>query len=114
MEVVGSRELGFFPGTCRGGALKGFDYASERGARVVKVVTRAEAFPAGTDVPDEFRCYYHGGGVFVEAEKFAPDGIEILAEYGSHLDVEPGERQAAVVYCKAGEGAALLTGPHPE
>jgi biotin--protein ligase len=44
----------------------------------------------------------------------ANKGIEILAEYGDELDVQSGERKAAVVYCKVGEGAAVLTGPHPE
>ena len=33
LEVVGSRELAFFPGTCRGGAVKGLQYHSEKGAR---------------------------------------------------------------------------------
>ncbi|RKU42996.1 biotin holocarboxylase synthetase [Coniochaeta pulveracea] len=113
MEVVGSRELSFFPGTCRGGAFKGFRYASEKGAKAVRLVTHPETFP-GTEVPEEFKCYFNGGSVFVEAERFAPDGVEILAEYADDLDVESGKRRAAVVYCKAGDGAALLTGPHPE
>ncbi|KAJ0346722.1 hypothetical protein KNSL1_007161 [Colletotrichum chrysophilum] len=28
LEVIGTRELGFFPGTCRGGAFKGFAFAA--------------------------------------------------------------------------------------
>ncbi|GLI59016.1 hypothetical protein VaNZ11_000841 [Volvox africanus] len=32
LEVIGDRELGFFPGTARGAAYPGFDYSSERGA----------------------------------------------------------------------------------
>ena len=31
-----------------------------------------------------------------------------------HLAVDAGEGTAAIVYCKVGKGAALLTGPHPE
>lgn len=113
MEVVGSRELGFFPGTCRGGAFQGFRYASEKGAKAVRLVTHPDTLP-GIDVPEEFKCYFNGGSVFVEAEKFGADGVEILAEYADDLDVESGKKRAAVVYCKAGAGAALLTGPHPE
>jgi biotin--protein ligase len=114
MEVVGSRELGFYPGTCRGCAFKGFQYGSEKGAKAVKISVQKEAYPAVNAAPEEFKCYYNGGGVFVDAEKMANKGIDILAEYGDELDVQSGERKAAVVYCKVGEGAAVLTGPHPE
>lgn len=114
MEVVGSRELGFYPGTCRGGAFRGFEYGCEKGARAAKIVVPNGAFPEAGKLQPEFRTYYNGGGVFVDAEKLADQGVEILAEYGDDLDVESGERKAAVVYCKAGEGAAILTGPHPE
>lgn len=37
LEVVGSRELAFFPGTCRGCAFKGFVYHSEAGAKAVQM-----------------------------------------------------------------------------
>lgn len=113
MEVIGSRELGFYPGTCRGGAFKGFEYGSEKGARAVGVVVAKGALE-GLGAVSEFKSYYNGGGVFVDAEKMAGQGVEILAEYGEELDVESGARKAAVVYCKVGEGAAVLTGPHPE
>jgi biotin--protein ligase len=33
IEVVGDRELGFYPGTARGSIYPGFDYQSEKGAR---------------------------------------------------------------------------------
>ena len=111
MEVVGSRELAFFPGTCRGGAFRGFAYHSEQGARAARLKVRREAFSSAGAVPDELRCYYNGGGVFIDA---AADGVGILASYADDIDVDGGEEKAAVVYCKVGEGAALLTGPHPE
>lgn len=41
------------------------------------------------------------------------DGIRVLAEYGDKLAVESGGVKAAVVYCKVGEGKAILTGPYP-
>jgi biotin--protein ligase len=113
LEVVGPRELAFFPGTCRGCAFKGFVYHSEAGAKAVELRVVKEAF--GTVlVPQTFHSYYNGGGVFVDASKFTDKGVEVLATYRAELDVEGGEGAAAVVYCKVGEGGVLLTGPHPE
>lgn len=116
MEVVGSRELAFFPGTCRGGAFKGFGYASERGARAARVRVNKGALPssASWEPPETFRLYYNGGGVFVDAAKMKDHGIEVLANYEGDLDVDGGEGNAAVVYCKVGHGRVILTGPHPE
>lgn len=113
LEVVGSRELSFFPGTCRGCSFKGFVYHSEVGAKAVELKVRKEAFKTGI-IPQSFRSYYNGGGVFVDAGKFANKGVEILATYTDSLDVDGGEGPAAIVYCKIGEGGALLTGTHPE
>ncbi|CAN8098376.1 unnamed protein product [Discula destructiva] len=125
MEVIGRRELAFFPGPCRGGAFRGFRYASEAGARAVKVAVRHEAFAAAAAAADAaeggehvplvgFRSYYNGGGVFVDAGKLAEKGVEVLADYEDALDVDGGEGKAAVVYCKVGNGGVILTGPHPE
>ncbi|KAH6842717.1 biotin-protein ligase [Chaetomium sp. MPI-CAGE-AT-0009] len=116
LEVVGSRELAFFPGTCRGGAFKGFEYSSERGARAAKISVSKDAFPESSSLPGEFQCYYNGGGVYVDADKLTGGSskVQILAEYADDLAVESGAAKAAIVYCKVGEGAAILTGPHPE
>lgn len=103
-EVDGARELAFFPGICRGLAFPGFVYGSEKGARSVKVATAH-----GT-----FNSYYNGGGVFVDADRLADRGVEVLAVYDEELAVDSGAVKAAAVYCRAGEGAAVLTGPHPE
>lgn len=113
LEVVGDRELAFFPGTARGCAFPGFVYHSEKGARAADLKVDKTALSAGT-VPNVFKSYYNGGGVFVDAPKFADQGVEVLASYTERLAVDPGEGSAAIVYCKVGEGAALLTGPHPE
>lgn len=121
MEVVGGRELGFFPGICRGGAFGGFRYHSEDGARAAEVEVVKGAFDTGEgglgeELPDGFRCYYNGGGVFVDADKFGEttSKVQVLARYTEEIAVEGGETKAAMVYCKVGEGAAILTGPHPE
>ena len=113
LEVVGPRELSFFPGICRGCAFNGFVYHSEAGAKAVELKVDNESFKSGV-VPQKFRSYYNGGGVFVDAAKYADKGVEILASYVNSLDVDGGDSAVAVVYCKVGEGGALLTGPHPE
>ncbi|KAK6580245.1 hypothetical protein PZA11_007267 [Diplocarpon coronariae] len=111
LEVVGPRELSFFPGVCRGCAFKGFVYHSEAGAKAVDVKVNEGAFKTGI-VAQTFRSYYNGGGVFVDAGSFASEGVEVLADYSGDIDVRGGS--AAVVYCKVGDGSAILTGPHPE
>jgi len=113
LEVIGSRELEFFPGICRGCAFKGFVYHSEAGAKAVELKVAKEAFKTGV-VPETFRSYYNGGGVFVDAGKFVDKGVEILATYSDPLDCEGGEDPAAIVYRKVGDGNVLLTGTHPE
>lgn len=113
LEVIGDRELAFFPGTCRGGAFPGFVYHSEAGARAAHLDVSKEALGTG-NVPTNFHSYYNGGGVFVDAAKFKDQGVEVLANYSEKLNVDPGEGAAAVIYCKVGDGAAILTGPHPE
>ena len=113
MEVIGERELAFYPGVCRGSAFSGFVYHSEAGAKAVELEVSKTALSRGP-VPDVFRSYYNGGGVFVDAPKYRDRGVEILASFTANLDVDSGEGKAAVVYCKVGDGAAVLTGPHPE
>lgn len=114
MEVIGSRELAFFPGTCRGGAFQGFKYASESGARAVKIGVRTGAFEGAVEGLEGFRSYFNGGGVFVDAGRMGEQGVEVLASFEDELDVDGGEGKAAVVYCKVGSGGVILTGPHPE
>lgn len=113
LEVIGDRELGFYPGISRGCAFPGFVYHSEKGARAVQLETDKSFLSAGS-VPNIFKSYYNGGGVFVDASKFKDKGVEVLANYTDEVAVDTGEGAAAIVYCKVGQGAALLTGPHPE
>ncbi|SCU92747.1 LANO_0E01970g1_1 [Lachancea nothofagi CBS 11611] len=107
LEVVGKRELKFFPGAGRGPAFHGFKYNSEAGAHAARL-----RLPNG----EEFKTYYNGGCVFADAEKY--DNVEVLAHYSEPLDVPFTEGSsklgAAVVLCQVGKGRALLTGPHPE
>jgi biotin--protein ligase len=115
MAVVGDRELGFYPGICRGLAFAGFVYHSEAGARAADLKIHKDRFHhVRADMPDTFKSYYNGGGVFVDAKKLESRGVEILASYTEDLHVDAGEGAAAVVYRKVGEGHIVLTGPHPE
>lgn len=113
LEVIGDRELAFYPGIARGCSFAGFVYHSEKGARAVDLAVNKTVVSSGT-IPNVFKSYYNGGGVFVDAPKFKNQGVEVVAEYTDQLDVDAGEGSAAIVYCKVGDGAALLTGPHPE
>ena len=113
LEVVGDRELAFYPGICRGLAFPGFVYHSEEGARAVELKVSKTGLTKGY-LPDVFRSYYNGGGVFVDAPKFQEKGVEILASYTQDLKVDSGKGAAAVVFCKVGNGATVLSSPHPE
>ncbi|RAL03524.1 biotin--[acetyl-CoA-carboxylase] ligase BPL1 [Aspergillus ibericus CBS 121593] len=113
LQVIGERELAFYPGTCRGGAFGGFVYHSEAGARAAEITVSKDVLNVGI-VPDRFRSYYNGGGVFVDAPLLADQGVEVLASFAEELNVDPGKGAAAVVLCRVGEGKAVLTGPHPE
>lgn len=115
MEVLGDRELAFFPGTCRGLAFPGFVYASEKGARAVELKITKEAFAtAGTKLAETVRSYFNGGGVFVDADTMTQRGVEVLASYVEPLNVDSGKGTAALVYRKIGDGHVILSGPHPE
>lgn len=115
MEVVGKRELAFFPGIARGLAFKGFVYNSEAGARAAELIVNKAKFSTSTSLAD-FRSYYNGGGLFVDGDKYGEKGVEVLATYGEDVAVDCGEAgiKAAVVYCKVGDGCAVLSGAHPE
>lgn len=94
LEVLGERELAFFPGTVSGPTLAPYDYETESGARAATLCW---------DGPRA--CVYtNGGGHFVEAASFP--NVAILGAY------ETGE--AAIVHCQVGKGVAILSGPHVE
>lgn len=107
MEVSGSRELQFYPGVARGAAFKGFVYNSEAGSKAVELNVSHELNSQGTVFN-----YYNGGAVFIDPLKYS--NVEVLASYKSAIDIPSDSVKAAVVYCKVGSGAALLTGSHPE
>ncbi|KAG0168483.1 biotin holocarboxylase synthetase [Apophysomyces sp. BC1034] len=109
MEVVGARELAFFPGISRGTLFPGFVYNSEKGARSASVKIDRNIIP-GT--AEEMNVYYNGGGYFVQADTY--DKVEVLARYRDRGVCKDEANPAAAVYCCVGEGHATLMGVHPE
>jgi biotin--protein ligase len=103
LEVLGARELSFFPGIVRGPILAPYDYQSESGARAAKVIWR-DAFEFQKN--SCFKIYYNGGGAFVDADK--KSNTTILACY----DTEG--QEAAIIECRVGSGKAILSGVHFE
>jgi biotin--protein ligase len=94
-------------------------YGSEAGARAISIEVNKMAFASKDDtksVPDSFYSYYNGGGVFVDAGTLSSRGVEVLAKFADPLEVDAGQGnvKAAIVHCSVGQGAAILTGPHPE
>lgn len=112
MEVVGERELGFFPGVCRGTSFPGFAYETEAGAKEVLLSLNRTAWRNHwSQSPETAAVWYNGGGSFVmeeEGKKSYP-GVEALARYAEL----PG-RPVAGVNCQVGEGRAILWAVHPE
>lgn len=101
LEVIGTRELVFFPGIARGPAygLGSFRYGSEFGARASHI---SNIFHEET-----LMSYYNGGCYFVEADRYS--NVTVISKY---LDIEG--HPAAIVECSIGKGKAILSGVHIE
>ncbi|KAH7101647.1 biotin-protein ligase [Auriculariales sp. MPI-PUGE-AT-0066] len=105
--VVGSRPLAFFPGLTRGCVYPGFEYASERGARIV----RMQLSTSGEEDAEPLHVYYNGGGEFVDGDSLEEEGVMVVARYA---DDDEGRGKVAAVRCVVGAGTALLWATHPE
>jgi len=105
LEVTGTRELGFYPGTCKGPALIKFKYNL---AKTAKLAVNNSCLP---NAPKSCFNYYNGGGAFLDSSKFGD--VEVLARYD--VETEVGDKmKAAIVYRKVGKGDVILSGSHPE
>lgn len=104
-EVIGPRELAFYPGSAVGPTLAPYTYDSELGACIANVQWDN----------DIYSTYYNGGCHFPDANQY--DHITALAYYANDVmritDYEK-EKQPAVILCQVGRGKALLSGVHPE
>ena len=105
IEVRGSRELAFFPGTARGSAYsdKRFSYGSESGAHISKLTWKLQ----DCHLPEVVVAYFNGGCTFVDVESYRD--ISILAVYQDLEGAPP-----AIIECVVGKGKAILSGVHPE
>lgn len=131
LEVIGSRELNFYPGVARGPVFPGFQYKSNVGGKACSVRLTPQAIslvratfpdesgkPAVAWEPDSnvvARFYINGGCSFVIPDTRAPAGahpvVDVLAEYQG---ADGHEGFAAVVKCRVGRGVAVLSGVHFE
>ena len=104
MEIIGSRELAFFPGLSRGTMYPGFVYNSEKGARAVSIIQHDDK---------NIKTYYNGGGYFVDAHNY--DNVKVLCTFEDPGLCGDSEKEpAAGIQCSVGKGSALLFGVHPE
>lgn len=100
LEVLGERDLCFFPGKAIGPAYgKGeFRYEGSAGAQLGKLI-----FYDGSRAA----AYFHGGCFFENPHLF--ENVKVLAKYAD-LQGEP----AAIIECRVGKGRAILSGIHLE
>lgn len=107
MEVVGPRELKFFPGIGQGPEYPGFDYRNNSGARAVAIAME-HPLPAAADPITSLTVFYNGGGTFVPFDG-TESGYKVLANYTGNKEVNP-----CIVLCECGTGRAILSGVHFE
>ncbi|KAK4690100.1 biotin---protein ligase, partial [Tremellales sp. Uapishka_1] len=101
MEVTGTRELAFFPGSCTGPTFPGFQYESESGSRAVSL-----SLSSGSTTKID-HLYYNGGGTF-NIPSPVPSNVQAVARYATS------EEQVAAVLTQNGKGHALLCSVHFE
>ena len=76
LEVLGERELAFFPGKEIGPILAKYDYKNNSGARAANI-------KLALDAVKESIVYYNGGGYFENAANY--DKVSVVGYYQNHL-----------------------------
>ena len=94
LEVVGPRELQFFPGKAIGPALAKYEYKNNSGARAANIKIDNK----------NVRIYFNGGAYFDNADKMT--NILVIGTY----DIN----KPAIIYTKYGTGNVVLSGVHFE
>lgn len=97
LEVLGERELAFFPGSAIGPILAKYDYRNNSGARAANIRFELEQIK-------ETKIYYNGGGYFKDAANYS--NVAIIGYYQNHLP--------AIVHISHGKGNVILSGVHFE
>lgn len=110
LEVIGDRQLRFFPGVCRGTVFPGFAYDSEAGAREVSVeLERTHFRDHWQQSPETVDVWYNGGGAFELDSSRDLSNVDVLGRYGGLQD-----KPVAGVKTRVGKGVAVLWAVHPE
>jgi glutamine amidotransferase-like uncharacterized protein len=104
LEVVGDRELAFFPGVAQGPTLAPWDAQSNAGADVALLDWKTPHNSFSTD--RLVTTYFNGGCHFVKADTYP--NVTILATYAASLP------NAAIVEIDVGKGRVILSGVHCE
>jgi len=97
LEVIGKRELAFFPGKAIGPVLAPYDYKSNSGVRAATQYLQFN--PMKKTV-----VYYNGGGYFENANHYS--NVTVLANYANHLP--------SIIYIPYEKGRVILSGVHVE
>lgn len=97
LEVIGDRELAFFPGAAVGPILGQFKYRSHYGAKAADIIYQGRKL-----------CVFYNGGPYFTPYK-EDKNTEILAYYDNKAQLLP-----AILQVQVGKGKALLSGVHFE
>lgn len=97
-EVLGERQLKFFPGKSIGPILAKYSYLTNSGARSAEIETNITGL-------ESFKVYYNGGGYFEKPEDHL--NIEIIARYKEN-------NLASIIKTNYGQGKVILSGVHFE
>lgn len=100
LEVLGERELAFFPGKTIGPILAPYDYHSKIGARAAFIEMHKQK--------KRLHVFCSGGPYFKDAQMY--ENVEILASY--QLDQD--EQLPAIIKMNPKEGTVILSGVHFE
>lgn len=139
MEVVGSRELKFYPGVAWGPTYPGFQYDSNLGARVCSLNLQPPVRHLLAEVASEhttsLSVYYNGGGYFqgcsgdvTQPVVNGATDVHVLATYNTSVTqwdtpcgdgnvprpVQLPDNPAAIISSRYGAGKVVLSGVHLE
>lgn len=105
LEVMGKRELAFFPGTAEGPTLAPWDDTSNAGAKAAVLQWKAPHGPFSMD--QTVTTYFNGGCHFVQADSYSH--ARVLATYQT-----TSPPKAAIVEMGVDKGRVILSGVHCE
>jgi biotin--protein ligase len=109
-HIEGERHTQLFQGIARGSVYPGFQYNSENGAKIARVLMPS-LFPTH---PIDL---YFNGGCYFDLMSLSVSQREEIAVLGVYLDppvhLQP-QQLPAVIECQVGSGKALLSGVHFE